>query len=74
MSECTVNLGADFNALNAFVTSNPSLTIWYVVAQVFSQFALSKATVASLNVVQRLTLTVLLSLLVYAGRSFMQWG
>lgn len=72
MSECTLNLAADFEALKAFVAANPGLMAWYVVAQVLSQFALSRSTKSSLNVVQRITLTIILSLLVYAGSSFMR--
>lgn len=73
MSSCSINLGADFQALNDFVVNNPGLMFAYVVAQIISQLALSRAaTASSLNLVQRLTLTVLLTCVLFAARSFVE--
>jgi hypothetical protein len=73
MSQCHFNLAADYTALREFISANPALMFTYVLAQILSQYALSKAAVASLNLVQRLVLTVVLTLVLFATRSFMQW-
>lgn len=69
MSHCTIDLQSDFNAISSFVVNNPGLMLMYVITQVFSQIALSKAAVSSLNLVQRLTLTIIMTCLLFAARS-----
>ena len=70
MSHCTVDLRSDFLAMNRFVVENPGLMLAYVLAQILSQLALSKATIASsLNLAQRLTLTIVLTCLIFAAKT-----
>jgi hypothetical protein len=72
MSSCEFNLKGDFNIVLQFIQQHPFVLLTFLGLQWGSNYALDKISRPSLTTMQRITLTLISTILVIFGNYYIQ--